>query len=243
VLADPGPPREVGFVDTLNEYRLIGAGIYTIPEASRLSGVPISSIRRWTRGYDYVSNGRRRSLPSVVKLEIHPIEGVPALSFRDLQEVRFLHAFRQHGVSWHTLRLASDRAKATIGDDHPFSTGRFRSFGNAILAEIAVRSKDAALLDVVRNQLAFRRIVAPYLKGLEFAKGEPVRWFPIDSRLVVLDPLRRFGQPITTREGVPTAVLAKAYRAERSYKKVAAWYEIPVRSIRAAVEYENRLAA
>jgi uncharacterized protein (DUF433 family) len=227
----------------MNEYHLIGAGIYTIPEVSRLTRVPISNIRRWTRGYSYRRAGKRRELPPVVKLQIHPIEGVPALSFRDLQEVRFLHAFREHGVSWHTLRLASERAKAIIGDDHPLSTGRFKSFGNAILTEVATKAKDRSLLDVVRNQLTFRKIVSPYLKGLEFADDEPVRWFPVDNRLVVLDPSRRFGQPITTREGVPTAVLAKAFRVEKSYKRVAAWYEISVRSIRAAVEYENRLAA
>jgi uncharacterized protein (DUF433 family) len=224
-------------------FTLIGAGIYTIPDASRLTGVPLSNIRRWTQGYEYVRGGQRRALPPVVKPQIHPIEEIEVLSFRDLQEIRFLQAFRRLGVSWHTLRLASDRAKSIIGDDHPFSTGRFRSLGNAIFADLSGTSWDGTVLDVLRSQLAFKRVVAPYLKGLVFAKDEPVRWFPADGRLIVLDPMRRFGQPIVTKEGVPTSVLSKAYRAEKSLRKVAQWYVVPVRSVRAAVEYENRLAA
>jgi uncharacterized protein (DUF433 family) len=224
---------------------LIGAGIYSIPEAARLTCIPVSNIRRWTQGYEYVRGGRRRHLPPIVKPQIDPIGEVEALSFRDLQELRFLQAFRNLGVSWHTLRLASLNAQTILGDDHPFSTGRFRSCGNTIMMDAAKKAKDTALLDVARNQLAFRRVVEPYLKGLVFdkAKDSPVRWFPTDTRLIVIDPVRRFGQPIVAREGVPTRVLAKAFRAEKSVAAVAKWYELPARSVRAAVAYENRLAA
>jgi uncharacterized protein (DUF433 family) len=225
------------------QYELIGAGIYTIPEAARLTGVPITNIRRWTLGYEYVRDGRHRAMPPVVNPQIRPIDEALALSFRDVQEIRFLQAFRSLGVSWQTIRLASENAKRIIGDDHPFSTGCFKSFRNAILLDAAEATGDPVLLDVARNQLALRRVVAPYLKGLVFDKDEPVRWFPADGRLIVIDPMRRFGQPIVTREGVPTRVLAKAYRAEQSFKAVAKWYEVPIRSVRAAVGYENRLAA
>lgn len=224
---------------------LIGTGIYSIPEAARLTGIPVSNIRRWTQGYEYVRAGQRRELPPVVRPQIDPIDEEEALSFRDLQELRFLQAFRNQGVSWHTLRLANLNAQKILDDDHPFSTGRFRSLGNAIMMETAKKARDAALLDVARNQFVFRRAVAPYLKGLVFdrRKDEPVRWFPTDTRLIVIDPARRFGKPIVTREGVPTRILAKAYNAEKSIEAVAKWYELSARSVRAAVAYENRLAA
>src|SRR5262245_51927464 len=108
---------------------LLGLGIYTIPEAARLTRVPISSIHRWTHGYTFVRRGERRWSPPLVKPQIHPIDSVPALSFIDLQELRFLHAFRDHGVSWYWLRIAHEQAKNRIGHDHPFSTGKFRSAG------------------------------------------------------------------------------------------------------------------
>lgn len=68
------------------------------------------------------------------------------------------------------------------------------------------------------------------------------RWFPVASRRVVIDPARSFGQPIV-QEGVPTLVLAKTFAAEGSYSRVARWYDVDVRSVRAAVDFEHRLAA
>lgn len=227
---------------------LLRAGIYTLPEAARLTEVPAYSLRRWTLGYYFLRGGQRRWSPPLVGPQLHPINGVPAVSFIDLQELRFLHAFRDHGVSWYYLRIAHDRAKTRIGHDHPFSTGRFRSAGREILIEavasdVAGAPRDAALENIISSQLVFRRIIAPYLRGLEFDQDIAVRWFPGTDRRVVIDPARSFGQPVVEREGVPTSVLARSFKAEQSLKRVARWYDVDVRSVRAAVEFERRLAA
>src|SRR5437762_8196020 len=227
----------------MDHFRLIGAGIYPIPEASRLTAVPVRSIRRWIKGYSYTRDGQTHKLPPVVAPQIDPIDGVFALSFRDLQEIRFLHAFRELGVSWHVLRLASRYAKDIVGSDHPFSTGRFRSFGNSIMTAIAIKTCEQLLIDIVKNQLAFKRLIAPFLRGLEFDHNEPVRWFPTASRRIVVDPHRSFGQPVLQKEGVPTLILAKAYSTERSINNVAQWYDVDPRSVKAAVDFERRLAA
>jgi hypothetical protein len=42
----------------VNGYRLIGRGIYTIPEALRLTRVPRSTIRRWSLGHRFRFNGQ-----------------------------------------------------------------------------------------------------------------------------------------------------------------------------------------
>jgi uncharacterized protein (DUF433 family) len=50
---------------------------------------------------------------------------------------------------------------------------------------------------------------------------ELLRWFPLGkNRRVVVDPGRSFGRPISL-EGVPTAVLASALKAEKSAEDVA----------------------
>src|SRR6266849_6369215 len=122
-------------MDDIRSDSLLEVGIYTLPEAARLTEIPIGSIRRWTLGYHFVRGGERRWSPPLVSPQIHKIDGVPAVSFLDLQELRFLHAFRTHGVSWYGLRLAHERAKERIGHDRPFSTGKFRSTGRAILMD------------------------------------------------------------------------------------------------------------
>src|SRR5262245_57288655 len=90
---------------------LLATGIYTLPEAARLTRVPIANIRRWTCGYTFTHRGQQYWSPPLVKPQLHPMDGVPAVSFLDLQELRFLHAFRSRGASWQALRVAHERAK------------------------------------------------------------------------------------------------------------------------------------
>jgi uncharacterized protein (DUF433 family) len=221
---------------------LLVLGIYTVREAARLTRVPIASIRRWTLGYTFARDGKRHWSPALVKPQLHPIDSVPAVSFLDLQELRMLHAFRSRGASWQALRVAHERAKERIGHQHPFATGRFWSAGREILAEVAHAERDRALENIVTRQLVFRKFIASYLRGLEFNEHVAIRWYPRRDRRVILDPTRSFGKPVV-KEGVPTRVLARSYRAERSADRVAKWYDVDVSSVRAAVEFERRLAA
>jgi len=221
---------------------LLVVGIYTLPEAARLTGVPIRNIRRWTLGYEFVRGGERRWSPPLVTPQLHPIDGVPAVSFLDLQELRFLHAFRARGASWQALRVAHERARERIGHSHPFATGRFLSAGREILTEVAVSERDRALENIVSRQLVFRRFITPYLRGLEFGNQVVIRWYPRRDRRVILDPARNFGQPVV-KEGVATRILARSYRAERDFDRVAKWYEVSASSVHVAVEFERRLAA
>src|SRR5438128_7940852 len=104
--------------------KLLTAGVYTLPDAGRLTNVPPANIRRWTQGYSFIRNGQRRWSPALVPPQLDQIQGVSALSFLDLQELRLLHMFRDPGASWQTLRVAHERAQQWVGHRHPFSTGR-----------------------------------------------------------------------------------------------------------------------
>src|SRR5207245_10935867 len=113
-------------------------GIYTIPEAARLTRVPFASIRRWTHGYAFRKGGERRWSPPLVVPQLDPVDEIPAVSFLDLQELRFLHAFRSRGASWQTLRVAHEPATGRIGHSHPFSTRTLRSAVRAIVSGVSV---------------------------------------------------------------------------------------------------------
>jgi uncharacterized protein (DUF433 family) len=64
------------------------------------------------------------------------------------------------------------------------------------------------------------------------------------AELIVVDPAIRFGQPVVDRVGIATSVLRKAYYANgEDAEFVAEWYGIAARHVRAAVEFENDLAA
>src|SRR3990172_10224197 len=122
-----------------------------------------------------------------------------------------------------------------------FSTRRFKTDGRSIFAQLVNEATgEPALIDIVKTQYAFHKVLEPFLHGLEFDESDQAfRWWPLGlKRCVVIDPQRSFGQPIVNKEGVPTSILARAFRAAgESVAAVTAWYEVEPRSVRDAVEY------
>src|SRR5262245_44583194 len=57
-----------------NGYRFIGLGLYTVPEASRLSHVSVGRIRRWLRGYTFTTRTGMHKSPPVVTSELPALE-------------------------------------------------------------------------------------------------------------------------------------------------------------------------
>jgi uncharacterized protein (DUF433 family) len=224
---------------------LLQTGIYTIPEAARLTDVSPWRIRRWLRGYEFkAKHGRHRSAP-VWTSQLEPIDNKMALGFLDLLEVHSVDAFISAGVTWKTLREAHAKAQKLVGHSHPFCTHRFATDGRAIFLELREKNEEIALWDMRDLQRVFERIIRPFLRNVEFDSGSvPRRWWPRGkSHLVALDPSRSFGQPIVFRDGVPTQTLARSAKANGSLQEVARWFEINESSVREAVEFEQRLAA
>ena len=229
----------------MSQNSLIGVGIYSVAEAARLTGISTRRIRRWMKGYSYRSPaGQLRTLSPVWRGQHQPADDEISLGFLDLIEVRFVDAFLALGMKWKTIRKAELRAKEEFQTDHPFATKLFRSDGRTVFLNVLDRKGGKALLDVLSDQLAFEKVISPYLVGLEFEDNSAARWWPVPRRrTIVIDPNRSFGQPIVNIAGVPTSVLAKAVEVEDSEEVVSKWYDVNLRSVRAAVEYEKSLAA
>ncbi|MEW6301837.1 MAG: DUF433 domain-containing protein [Verrucomicrobiota bacterium] len=223
---------------------LLGVGIYTVQEASRLTGVSVGRIRRWLRGYNFRTKGKRHHSPRLWEGQHKPIDHAQALGFLDLIEIKFVDAFLSNGVSWVTLRKARERARELFGETHPFCSQRFATDGHEIFVELQ-QTGEPILLEIARNQEVFVDIVKPFFKELEFDKDHSlVLWRPATQRrLVVLDPSRNFGRPIVARRGIPTEALAQAAKASGSVAEVSRWYEVSEDEIKDAVEFEQKLAA
>jgi uncharacterized protein (DUF433 family) len=225
-------------------YEFIGHGVYTLSEAQHLTSIPYRSIARWTRGYSFKYRGTNRYSPPVIAMDQKTLDGHLILNFLDLIEVRFLNAFRQHGVSWNAIRISAQRAKELLQVTHPFSTKNFKTDGRSILADFVAETGDRVLLDLVKNQYEFKKVISPYLYGgLEFGRShEPVRWYPLEkNKSVVIDPSRGFGAPILNRYGISTRIIYQTYLGSDSYLITANWYDVDETSVRNAVSYEKSL--
>jgi uncharacterized protein (DUF433 family) len=224
------------------ELNLLNTGLYTVPEASRLTRISTGKIRRWIKGYNFRTGRSIRHSDAVWRGEIKPLDNKISLSFRDLLELRFVDAFIRAGVSWRTMRRAHTKAQEELQTTHPFCSNRIATDGKNILMRQAEEDSDEALINLVTDQKEFSRIVETFLKELEFS-GNDIIWWPLGKRpQIVLDPKRNFGQPTLTKSGVPAATLARSAKANSSQEIVARWYEVHPDEVRDAVEFEESLA-
>jgi hypothetical protein len=221
---------------------LIGIGVYTPAEASRLVSVPAARISRWLNGYNVKGHEYNALWSSQVELG----DGRTYLGFRDLMEIRVAAAFIAAGISPQRVRAAIEMAREEIHLDRPLSTSRFKTDGRSIFLTIIERDQDGQeslrLLDTFRRQYAFAEIINPSLSGIEFDEnGVPALWRPLGKAgKIVIDPARSFGQPIDEISCVPTAILAVAGTRD-GVQTAARAYQVPTSSVERAMAFENQL--
>jgi uncharacterized protein (DUF433 family) len=240
---NPGVLLLVNLLGTMTT--LLQTGIYTIPEAARLTRVSPWRIRRWLKGYEFKSRSGRHRSPAVWQGQLDPIEHKMALGFHDLLEIRCVDAFLNAGVDWKTLRQAHNQAQQVLDHSHPFCSNRLATDGKDIFMEMREDDDRTTVWDAAKLQRVFDRVIEPFLKDLDFGQREvPTRWWPRGKdRYVALDPRRNFGQPSVFERGIPTRVLANSVAANGSVDLVALWFETSAGAVQEAVEYEQQLAA
>lgn len=226
---------------------LIGVGLYTFQEASRLTNASPQELRRWLKGHVYKAHDsdERKSSAPLWKTELSESE-IEGISFHDLLEVRFVKAFLKYGVSLQAIRLASQHARDMYNHPYPFTCERFQTDGRTIFATALEETGETQLLDLVKKQFVFTKIIEPSLyHGIEFGSNElAVRWYPVKrSKAIVLDPALSFGKPIVTHGSIRTSILHDAFKAEKNKPFVAKLYDVPISAVEAAIRFEERLAA
>jgi len=210
------------------------SGMYSLHEAAWWTGIRAQRLRRWIEGYEWGTGG---SSPPIIKADYDPIDGTHALSFHDLIEAKFVHYFREEGVSWRVIRRAHGRAAERLGTSHPFCTDRFVTDGRSI-----IHDTEPGLIEIATDQAIFDAI-RPFLATLELERHLVARWWPLGrDRKIVVDPRRAFGRPLISDFGVPVQVLIEALK-NGDPEAVADWFEIDRDSLNDVIEYQLQLAA
>ena len=215
-------------------------GLYSTREASLLTGLSARQVTGWIAGY---SKGGRGPGPLIARA---PGDDA-AISFLDLIEIVFVNAFLKQGVSMSTIRRASKQAAEELMGDHPFALKRFETDGRAIFERLEVKkTRRKHLRNLVDGQSVFAKVIAPYLiKQIDYMpSGDAMRWWPLGRKAPVLvDPSISFGSPVTASAHVPTSVIHDALRAGETVASIAKWFDIPRKDVKAAADFEQRMAA
>jgi uncharacterized protein (DUF433 family) len=215
---------------------LVGAGLYSIADASRIVGTHPETLRRWLSHDEGLVC---RYFDPKTKL----------LAFVELIEVFFVNMFRKEGVSLPFIRKVSQAASKRLNADYPFAVRRFDTDGKTVFATLIKEEQgDAIVEDLQRSQYVFDVVMRPLFHKLEYSGMDEtvVRFWPRGKKgRIVLDPLRKFGKPIDAETGVSTGAIYDAVVAGDGQNPavVARWLGIPRAAVRAAVEFERSLVA
>jgi uncharacterized protein (DUF433 family) len=233
----------------------LGVGFYSRAEAARLLKVNPTRLNRWIRGYTYKLRQEgesyiKRQKNPVVHVFLPAIEGVLALSFVELIELRVIKAFTDKGLPLQRVRVAAERAIELFGTVHPFASKRVFTDGELVFAEFGENTK-RDLPDVIELtkgkhlQIHSGVLLEGYLDEVSFNQDTLLadRWWPLSKDFpVILDPKIAFGAPVIEGTATRTEVIAGTSRA-MSTDAAANLYQLQKREVEAAVQFEDLLAA
>lgn len=239
---------------TVHSNSLIGVGLYTIPEASRLTKVSTGKVRRWLYGHTRTKNGQIIKDEPLWYSQID-IADEKNISFRDLMEVKVLNKFHKAGVSIQYLRKIAKMAKNELNVAYPFSSKKFETDGKKLYdmwQEDDDLAKEMNATEPLSKQNNFIEIIEQSFIDIEFKDYDPILWWPAwPDKYIIVDPRRSFGQPVDNKSGVPTAILYEAVGANKShdeeadeiaFKEVARDFNVAFESVKQSYDFECGLA-
>lgn len=221
----------------------LGQGVYSVREASALTGVSSRRVRRWFKGYEFASKTGKHSMPPVVTVESREVDGQLQLSFLDLIEIRLIDKFVTCGVGWRELRSAAVKGAQLLKSPHPFASLKFRSDGRRMFADLQSADGHSDIVQLRDSQQFFKSIISPVLLDVEFDATQAIRWWPLGKkREIFIDPKIGFGKPVTAHSGVPVEILG-AYAKRYGVIAASNWYRVRPTEAKDAVVFVNKLAA
>jgi uncharacterized protein (DUF433 family) len=227
----------------VSEDRRFTDPLYTVAQASRLVGMPASTLATWAKGYTRRFDDRAdvKQGPIITALEAdHP--GAATIPFVGLVEAMVVQAFRRTDLPLQRIRRALDVLMAQGALDHALASQRLYSDGADVLYDYAREVDDGQLrlLTVVSSgQRVFHEVIDSYLKRIHF-DGD--RWateviVPVTAREILrIRPDTASGDPLFVSSGAPLSVVTSRLRAGEPIASVAADFAMPIDEIREAVD-------
>ena len=218
---------------------ILGHGVYTLPEAARLTGLNRQRVREWFQG-----RPNEQARKPVFRGDYQAVGGDRAISFHDLIELFVAGQLRVHGVSLQSLRKVHKQLQRNLGTRHPFCRREILTKQGQVFTLGLDDEGKREIVEALTSQRVFPDILLPFLKRIDYDEVSEMakRW--CIANMVVIDPQINFGKPIIEEIGVSTSILAGAYEANRQdAERVAAWYGIHAEHVLAAVDFERSLVA
>lgn len=213
-----------------------GSGIYTTPEVAKILGLPRGKVRRWLKDY-WTTKFSNNS--------IQYSDGIGAeqiTNFNTLIEFFTFYQLREKGVSAQKIVKAHDVLVEVFKTPYPFATSNILTDGEKVLFEGSV----GEIIKADRSlQIYINQVIEPFCQRIEFDKNKLAeKFYPMGkSHHVVIDPKRKFGQPVIGDTNILTETVFSLFRAGEPVDVIANLYELDIPQVEDAINFHIKNAA
>ena len=211
--------------------------VYSLSYAASLLGLHQERVRAWLDGYE---RGNRRYLPMIRESST----GESDVTWGEFVELGYLREHRRKSVSLQYLRPVIASLREEFQTLHPLATAKPYIGGRELVIKLQERHGLPYQIAIIgRNDEALipTKDTERFLQKVVFDPpdiGDAVRFHPAgDTSPVVIDPLRRFGDP--TLDGVGVERLWELHDAGESVAEIAEAYDMAEDRIRIAISYHE----
>ncbi|EWY41863.1 hypothetical protein N825_25005 [Skermanella stibiiresistens SB22] len=190
-----------------------------------------------------VVNGISREIAPIWRPTIDDPREDASVSFLDLMELKIIRAMIENG------RIKRPKIRACIkgwrnltqGMPHYLVNKKFAP--RLIPTSLAVEIKDeGVLVDAATQQCLMAEVIQPELIDLDYGSSDlPHSWIPKGwENEITVSPLLSFGEPVISKELIPTSALALAVEAD-GVEAAAMQFHVPLQIARLAAGFELSL--
>ena len=228
----------------------LGIGIYTPAEAAFYARVSSKMMRRWVFGDSRGRPVTERELKDSSEKVVTFLDFVQTLAIREVRQ--------RHGLSLQRIRDGIDEASKRYGLKYPlacqhriflFSDQHGEGHGHILIRlendQADVEEQYVQLTGRGKGNLMFKPVVEMFLRDLTF---DPKTKFATEYRpmtaggmSVLLNPSRRFGEPVVEPSGYTVESLWHATNAEGGLEEAASAFGVSIEEIILANQYFDSL--
>jgi len=216
----------------------LGEGIYLVKDVSKILRLEYSKVYRWI--IEYWGN----SLDNDIDYTFGDIDN-RAINFYSLIEFYTFFKLREKGISSTDIKRLHAELKQLLNTPYPFAIAQDyfveeRRTRKTKKKFVYYRYLDSLMKVGKKKQFSFR-FIDEFLEKIEFDDNNlAIRFFPLtNSKNVVVDPKRQFGQPIIAGTNIKTQTIYNLYRGGESKEDISILYNLPIEKVEDAINFQN----
>jgi uncharacterized protein (DUF433 family) len=214
----------------------LGSGIYTLPDVATILRLPQEKVRRWMNGYWNAKFGQSTQTAFSEGTGRERIT-----NFLTLIEFFTFYQLRDAGVSTQRIIKAHQVLEMLLHMPYPFASSSILTDGRQVL----FTGEAGAIIQADESlQITIAQVTSPFCKKIDFDNQTLAgRFFPVSRESsVVIDPERKFGQPIIDGTSILTQTIYNLHRGGEPVALICKLYDLAPGQVEDVIAFHRQAA-